>query len=77
MFLDRECHGYLQDEPLRSDVVAYECAAFSRSNRDDLLSYLDDLEASVAPEHRDLVFEVYGENWLEPYETLFAADEEE
>jgi hypothetical protein len=48
---------------------------FSNRNRDELLKWLDDIEQAVPEDHRRLVEEVYGSDWLEPYREMFGSDE--
>ncbi len=59
MFIDNECRGYLNEEPLRSDLK-YKAAVFSINRSDDFLKYLDDIEKAASKDHLDKVTEVYG-----------------
>lgn len=61
MILDREMAGLLRDEPLRSAVTAYGTRILSMSNRQDILSYLDEIIASVPTEQREVVVDYMGE----------------
>lgn len=71
MFIDNECRGYLMEQPLR-DELNYGCRVFSLNTKDELLSYLRDIEASAPSEHLAAVKEVYGDDWGKPYERLYA-----
>lgn len=70
ILLDRFCHAYLREEPLRSEVAKHRCRVYSADNKDDLLKYLDELLASCPKDHADLVNKVYGEDWTKPYESI-------
>jgi hypothetical protein len=71
MFIDNRARRYL--EIAREQVpLDHTTLVFSESSRDDLLQWLDELEASVTPAHRELIEHVYGEGWLEPYTDIFA-----
>jgi len=74
MFIDKECHGYLMEQPLR-DELTYDCRVFSLNTTDELLSYLRDIEAAASSEHLATVKEVYGDDWATPYESLYAEPE--
>lgn len=70
MFIDRECHGYLNEMPLRKEID-YGTKVFSMCNKDEFLQYLNEIEANASKEHLDVVEEVYGKEWREPYTTLY------
>jgi len=70
IFLDKECYGYLNEEPLKSDLN-YGTRLFSISNRDELMAYLDDIEKSASEQHLSMVTAVYGDSWLIPYIALY------
>ena len=72
MFVDDECRGLLSEEPLKSRL-GYPTRIFSTRTWNDLLSYLDAIEATCTPEHRALVREVYGADWERPFETMYSA----
>jgi transcription elongation factor Elf1 len=71
MFIDNRARRYL--EIAREQVpLDYATLGFSEASRDELLRWLDELEGSVPQAHRELIEEVYGEGWLEPYTGIFA-----
>jgi hypothetical protein len=74
MFIDNECCGYLREQPLR-DELAYPCRVFSLNTKDELISYLQGIEASASEEHLTTVREVYGDDWGKPYESLYMPKE--
>lgn len=74
-FVDDRCRRLL--EAARTPAALdYEAAVFSTATRDELLAWLDELEGSVDPAHVELVREVYGDAWLEPYTTIFESQDE-
>lgn len=72
IILDRRCHAYLRDEPLKSELARFPCRIFSAENKADLLTFLDAVLASAPDEHVKQVREVYGDDWDKPYDNMFA-----
>lgn len=70
IFIDNECHTYLNEQPLR-DEVNYGTNIFAPNNREDFVKYLNSIEAGMPKEHMEKVSEVYGSAWQKPYTTLF------
>lgn len=70
IFIDKICHAYLCEVPLR-DEINYGTHFFSLNNKEEFISYLDEIEKNTPSEHFEKVKEVYGENWEEPYTNLF------
>jgi hypothetical protein len=75
ILLDRYCHAYLREEPLRTELAKHRCRVYSADNRDDLLKYLDEHLNSCPKEQAELVRKVYGEDWTKPYESILGVDE--
>lgn len=59
MFIDRECHVLLSENPV-PERMDYGTELFSHRNKDDFIAYLEAVESSATPEHLVLVEEVYG-----------------
>ena len=70
LFIDNEMCGYLQEQPLVTDL-RYGARVFCQNSRDEFLAYLDEVERAAQPEHVALVKRVYGENWGQPYTGIF------
>ncbi len=70
MLIDNECHSYLLEQPLREEL-AYRCQVFSLNTRDELLAHLRAIEARASAVHLATVREVYGDDWGEPYESVY------
>jgi len=70
MFIDNECHGYLQESPLR-ECITYGTKTFGWNNRKEFLAYLSGILSSGSKEHLRLIEEVYGPGWSQPYTTLY------
>lgn len=73
MFVDNQFAGLLDEEPL-SSRIQYPTTVFSSRTRDEFLEYLRDIEASVSPDHRELVETVYGPDWEQPFREILAAE---
>lgn len=63
MFIDDECHGLLEEQPLASELK-YRVMVYSNKTRDLFLKYLDALPAAMSPEHIEAVKAVYGSRIL-------------
>jgi hypothetical protein len=70
MFIDNECHSYLQEQPL-CKAINYETAIFSQNNKEEFMTFLNNLESIASAEHLDKVKDVYGTDWKKPYVTLY------
>lgn len=70
MFIDKECHTYLNEEPLKSKS-GLKTRFFSQLNSDEFFEYLDSIEKEASPKHIKKVKEVYGENWGQPYLEMY------
>lgn len=70
LFIDKECQHILNQGQVKAK---YDLSnkVFSRNNKEALMKYLDTIEKSATKKHIDLVKEVYGDNWVTPYVTIF------
>lgn len=59
VFVDRECHMLLAENPI-SERISYGTQVFSHRNKDAFVTYLAEIEASAPRDHLALVGEVYG-----------------
>lgn len=74
MLLDRACVGLLRDNPLRSALDKYGCRTFAPREFKDMLEFLDEIERSAAPEHLELVEDIYGPDWPTPFLEVLTYD---
>jgi hypothetical protein len=65
MFIDNRCHRLLE-RAVDGAKRDFKATLFSTDSRDELLKWLDDLEASATPDHVATVRNVCGPGWLEP-----------
>jgi hypothetical protein len=72
MVLDRFFVAQLRQKPLRDEIKMFRAQLFSAAELPVLHSYLDGLEADVAPVLRETVADVYGDEWLRPYRAVLA-----
>ena len=75
MFIDNECHAYLNERPLSQTASDYETEIFSQNTKEELLDYLNKIESEASAKHLKKVKEVYGETSPEPYTTLYEKQE--
>ena len=59
MFVDRECHVLLSENPI-PERLDYDTRLFSHRNKEEFIAYLDEIEALATAEHIALIQEVYG-----------------
>lgn len=68
--VDRECKRFLEIVAAESDLLP-ETRFYSIDQRQDLLAYLEEIEANADQTHLDLVQKVYGSTWPEPFTALY------
>lgn len=66
IFIEKQMAGFLRDRPLNS-VLERMPRVFSLSNKTEFLKYLDDIERCAPQGHKDIVAEVYGDDWGRPF----------
>ena len=66
MFLDNENAAFLNDHQVKTKI-GYSAQVFSRRNKEEFLTYLDDMLANADPAHLETIKKVYGEDYLKPY----------
>ncbi|XHR28141.1 MAG: hypothetical protein ACFUZC_19710 [Chthoniobacteraceae bacterium] len=62
MFVDKEMHGLLDEQPLKK-ALNYGTKIFSLRSKEEFLDFLDQIESSATTEHLAKVREVYGDGW--------------
>jgi hypothetical protein len=75
MFVDKETAHLTTQGELRKEFDGEHPRFFSLRERDELLTYLNDIEASASTQHLQLVEEVYGADWPMPYVDLLRNDQ--
>jgi len=71
MFIDNECYGYLMEQPLYDQIKVYNTKLFSLNTKEEFLEYLNEIKLNISQAHLNKVREVYGDDWLKPYTTLY------
>lgn len=69
MFLEKECANLLTSEPVKKHIT-YKAQIFSLKNKDEFLTYLQEIETSAPKEHLEKVQELYGKFWAKPFSKL-------
>lgn len=69
VFIDNTQASYIKELNDRR-LIQYKAKVFSTDTRDLFMEYLNDIEKSVPSSHYDLIREVYGEEWLKPFNTI-------
>lgn len=75
MLVDREFAGLLGSIPGRYPL-GYETRILSLADRDGILEYLRSIEADADPAVIAAVKEVYGDDWLTPFRTMYKVQRE-
>lgn len=70
MYVDREYWNFLHDNRVQ-ELLPWDTQIFCYRDRDAFLGYLDGIRGAATDEHVDLVTEVYGTSWQEPYTGMF------
>jgi len=70
MFLDKECHSYLNQQPLK-DKLGLGNKSYSVNNKIEFLEYLQSILDNCPKKHLKLIDKVYGEEWGEPFIEMF------
>ena len=70
IFIDKECYALLTDVDVAARIQC-NTEVFSLSNKEEFLEYLDRLIAKVPKQHIELIKNVYGEDWLKPYSSMY------
>lgn len=70
IFTDNECRRLLTT-PKAISVHDVSNKVFSLSNKEKFMDYLDTIEDTMSDEHVKYIHEVYGEDWPQPYETMY------
>ncbi|OGG24042.1 hypothetical protein A3A79_02495 [Candidatus Gottesmanbacteria bacterium RIFCSPLOWO2_01_FULL_43_11b] len=73
MFVDKECHTYLKEEPVKTRLGLHT-QFFSQLDINVFLNYLDKIERSASKKHLEKVKEIYGEDWGSPFFEMFEYD---
>lgn len=70
IFIDKECHGLLDDVDVQKRIGC-TTRVFSLKNKAEFIKYLDELILNISEEHIALIKQVYGEQWLEPFTSMY------
>jgi hypothetical protein len=70
MFVDNVCRSLLNEIP-KTHKPQYRCNVFSSKTSSDFLQYLREIRNSTAPEHLELLAEVYGSKVFEPPKSIY------
>lgn len=71
MFIDREMLELLRHGEIRKKISKYKTRIFSALNKEEFMEYLDSIEKGASKDHLKLISDIYGENWAEPYWTMY------
>jgi len=73
MLVDNRTRAMMAQGVPRKYAVNYPCRLFSPKVGSEFLDYLKSVEEEADPLILSLVRQVYGENWLKPFVTMFDA----
>jgi len=66
MFIDNECRNFLTERPL-CDEISYGTKVFSLADKNEFISYLENIKSKASKGHLKKVEEVYGPDWVKPF----------
>ena len=70
LFVDNECRRLLSSKDAKGKIDI-SSKLFSKNNRNDFITYLDEIEKTADKKHLALIKQVYGEGWESPFTTMF------
>lgn len=73
MLVDNRVRAMLMSLPKRH-VLDYPCRVFSKSNGNEFLAYLQDIERDADPLIMALVRDVYGQEWPKPFLEMYEVE---
>lgn len=76
MFVDKENASFLEDGRVQGKL-GYPTKIYSLRNKQDFLKHLDELWENADPAHMEMVRNVYGDTWTDPYLTILEHEGEE
>lgn len=80
MFIDKECERLLRQLPKNTPKeLRLECfpvQIFSRENKEEFLTYLDSILKELPQDHVNILKELKGENYMEPYWAIIKSEKD-
>lgn len=70
MLIDDGCARLLAEGPLKTRLACYSARVFSKQTLESFIDYLTDLEEKAGPAWLDSVIQVYGPDWLHPFDAI-------
>jgi hypothetical protein len=74
MFVDNAARALLEEIP-KNRRPPYGCKVFSARVRSEFLAYLEQLIAAASEEHRSMIQQVYGDDYIRPYSEILLAED--
>ncbi len=71
IFIDKEIHNLLDFTEVKRMTGNFKVKTFSMKNKDEFLSYLNDIQSTADKKHLKIVKEVYGEDWPKPFLEMY------
>jgi hypothetical protein len=72
MFVDNAARALVEDIP-KNRRPPYGCKVFSATVRTEFVAYLEQLVTAAPEEHRGIIQEVYGDDYIRPYNEILLA----
>ncbi len=72
MFVDNAARALVEDIP-KNRKPSYGCKVFSATVRTEFVAYLEQLVAAASEEHRGIIQQVYGDDYIRPYNEILLA----
>jgi hypothetical protein len=65
----------LEKNPFAPNLVIMGRSSFRRRTKDEFIEFLDSVESTMSPDHLSMVNGLYGEDWAEPFTSLFTKND--
>lgn len=75
MLIDNKCRALIEDIPEKY-ALSFDTQIFSRSNGEEFLEFIKDIERTADPVILKLVHNVYGDDWPTPFVTMYEQERE-
>jgi len=77
IFIDREMFNLCNLPPTKTILDQYQTKIFSVANNDQFIEYLNEIRNCTPESHFEIIKKVYGENWPQPFYTMYGKSTDE
>lgn len=71
IFVDNDIHSILNFGEVKNKLSKYKPKVFSLTNKEEFISYLEEITKKASKKHIEIIKNVYGEGWDTPFYEMF------